>query len=195
MVKFSELKEKIEAVNPILINTVLEQLEIKQYIPIDDKASIVSAIGEQMIVEEDGFASVDLGSKELFTTFAMAKYYGGIIFDLNEEEKNIYGADEYDFLHENGVIKYIEEQTDDVWKFLQLLEDTLKNELEKRNSIASIAVRYLDKFMVKLDDLTDDKKMGKMVKQFEKAVSKNPVLLELLKDNIEQSKGVLKKVK
>lgn len=174
--------------NKKIIN--FEEIQLNKYIPLIDKMAIIDAIKDNMIDIEDGFATINIYNKELYMTFAISKYYGGIEYAEDENGIFVYGEDEYNFLQENGVIQFIEDNVNDIWKFTQLLENALEQEIEKRNSLPSIVLKLGTQLISKLDEMSDPKKLKQLGKVMKDITDKNPMLLDLLKDA--NLKGVIK---
>lgn len=185
MIKFEELKKTFS-------QDKLNDLEITKYLTLTQKNFIFEGTEEEtglinsILKEENNLWFIDRYSYEVHLAHIILNWYGNVQFEQ-------FSVDEYDFVQENGVLNFIINQVDDYYKFTNMLDNILQDELEKRNSLEGIVARGLEKLMDKLDDLTDDKKMAKMVKQMKKAVDGNPQLLELLQ--LEKLQGVVDKNK
>lgn len=161
----------------------LNELQIKKYIPLSEKIGIIDGLIENILINEDGLYKIDLGNYELYSVFVTIKYFTDLEFSLSEEEKYEYEVEDYDFIMENNIKQFIIDNVgSDYFKFKELLNKTLEQEVEQRNSLQSVIIKSVEKLVGTLNNLTDEKKMGKLVKQFEKVVGKNPELLSFLKN-------------
>lgn len=159
----------------------LDKLKIDTYLDLSKKSFILQGLEnekgmvENILKEENGgLWVIDRFIYEMQLTYIVCSWYS----NLKIKE---FTVSDYDFIISNGIFDYIVKQVYvDYIRFKTMLDNMLEDELQKRNSLEGIIVRSVDKLLVTLNDLTDDKKMEKMVEQFQKVVKDNPKLLEIV---------------
>ena len=98
-------------------------LEVKEYLPFNEKKALAKRIVEASLIEEDGFIRVDEISKYLIFTIELIKAYTNLEFD---EDLDV-AAEEYDILAREGklntVLGFFESEYNTILSFTQMEAD------------------------------------------------------------------------
>lgn len=168
--KFEDLKNDIKKIEELEITTYLS-LATKQLLieGVEDKKGLLDNI---LVQNESGLWKIDFTLYEIYTTNQLCNWY------LDIEFGDTFTSEDYDFIKKNNIEVKL---TNDAYVFEEMLNKYLKQEIEQRNSLSNTLIRISDKFMAKLDDISDPKKMNKLMKTYEKIKETNPELLTLVK--------------
>jgi len=164
--KFSELKEKI------LTNKLeLQDLNIKEYIPLLLKQALVNQICEDIFEYENGIAYVKPIEKSISTMINVLMKYCNLEADENTSTEEI--IEVLDLLIEKDIFRKIEKEIgEDVNRFYLTLDETITNVKIKNNSIEAVISKGLDKFVNIIDKNMNVKEINKLIKTASKELQK-----------------------
>ena len=169
--KVSELKESYEQGN-----LVRDLIELKPYVGCIEKKLLCERIVEQSLSVENDMLVCDPFMKKLTIDCGIVGLYTDV--ELDGE----YITNDYDFLCESGIIKYVlEHMNEDEYYFIRGMVDSLiKNKLEASNSIPAVINSALNKLIEKIPT---DKQLGKLIKVASKELQKfDPAKLKSLNE-------------
>ncbi len=156
----------------------MEKVKIAEYIPIAHKRMIIEGFIENdgskhpgivdMCLKQDidGMYYIDYFVKEVaLVTSLVQAYCLNIEFDEIEIEDTM-----YDFYITSGIWDEVKENIpeDEYWIFMDLLDNTLAEKVESKNSIEGILCRGLDKFVEVVDKNMNPKEINKLIGTFSK---------------------------
>lgn len=177
IINFNELKQDYD----------INKLEITPYLTLTEKELIINGTEEieaqgivNSIIKENknGLFYIDNFSYEMLLTYYLLNYYANVQFEGTE-----FTVEDYDWIHSNNVFSDVVEKVGkDYEKFVGMLDKSLNQEVEQRNSLQSVIIKSVDKFIGKLDELSNPKKLKALGKVYQDIVGKNPELLSLLEN-------------
>jgi len=133
MPNFKDLKLETKVpIAKLKINDAIE-LDVRTYLPMQDKIALVTYVVDHAIDENTGrFSPLRIG---LFFDLAVAFYYGGISF-----EDDVNALDAYDALETNGVLDSIVNAipSEEYDAIKSLVEETAKDIADYNSSFAGI---------------------------------------------------------
>ncbi len=184
MIKFNELKENFN-------EEKLDELEITPYLKLSEKMFLLEGSEDEpglvdIILKQDSYTNlwyIDRFSYEIHLTYTILNWYANISFEDN------FTVDDYDWIQENSVYDFIVNKIEDCWKFIDILNSKLEDEIEKRNSLSAVLNNGLKMLLVKIDEFSDPEKLKMLNKEIKKIVKDNPFLIDLVKDA--KIKGVM----
>lgn len=174
----SELKEKLSQ-----NKTLGTIIEIKIYLPVDEKKIIVDNIIQGCVeTDENSIIQINYFNKKLIRDVSLIVNFTNLEFS---DDNSIL---EYDYLAENKIIDWIIDKIDE--KEINFIDDLLKDELNQKikigNSLENIVAKALNNLISKIPD---EKKMRKLMNDIPKSLNKvKPENLEILKGFIGQNK-------
>ena len=174
-----------------------EYVKVKKYVKLSQKIAVIegfeteeddreivhiNGIVDDVIVEKDGIHKLDFMAFELHSMYHIIDLYTDI--EINDD----FTIDDYDFIKENEICDFIMNSGNcDIYDFMDTLRGAINKELENRNSLSSVVNKALEKVTIALSDLTDSKKMNKMLKSLSKGLEKNPELKEYMKAFVDKN--------
>ena len=141
-------------------------IEIKQYLPIQDKINLVGTAYVSGVEIEDDLETIDSCKTDILFKLLLVNAYTNIKFNNNLRN--------YDLLLESGLYKVVYDNIpkDELFGLHDMLFDVVedgKREIEQRNSIPFIIKGFVNKIV---DFFSDEKKLDKFIKKMDKAVAK-----------------------
>lgn len=172
-------------------------IQVKQYLPINDKLNLVARILLFSTVEEDGVQMVNAVYKKLFYEIEMLRAYSNLDFStidkhLNEDNEKytekliVY----YDDLKASGLVDAILERIDIAEiRFIQdCIEEQIRENNRVNNSLAGVVGRALNRL---IDKLPDEEGMERLIKDVINGVqSIDPQKLQYLSQAIGWNRGI-----
>lgn len=143
---YSKLGLKVKIADPVVIKIGESDIEVNQYLPMEDKADLISWVVDNAIDDITGrFSPIRL---DTYFYIAIAKWYGNISFTDKQMESP---AKIYDTLVTNDIIlNILGAIPEEEYNYLEeLLEDTVEDIADYNSSFAGI-VRSMSN---KTDDL------------------------------------------
>ncbi len=167
-----KLHEVTKEVNKILGDNVKvvdfhgNNIEVKQYLPIQDKVDLVGTAYVSGVEIENDLETVDSCKTDILFKLLLANAYTNIEF--NNNLKN------YDLLLESGLYKVIydnipKEELHSLHDMLFNVVEDGKREIEQRNSIPFIIKGFVNKIV---EFFSDEKSVNKFIKKMDKAIVK-----------------------
>lgn len=178
--KINELKQQIEEGK-----NYKDIIEFISYIPFVKKKIMCESIADSCIKEENGMIICDHCMKQLTTDIMLINNYTNLEF--NEESY----VEEYDFLCENGIMKYIIEKIDgeEYWFIVETIDKIIEQKIKVHNSIENIIAKELEKFVNVIDKNLNSKEINKLVKTVSREFQK------FEPEKMKQLKSMMKLVK
>ena len=185
-IKLSEIKENPEKI---------KEVKVKDYISITTKQMIVFGYSMDdgthaegivdMCIEQrdDGMYYENIIEREIVSKLFLIQVYCENV-EFNEIKVN---ETMYDFYMTNGLYNYVVENipNDEYWKFMELIEEGIYQELKIKNSLSAILNRGLNKLADIINNNLDPKKLNKLIKTASKE------LRGLDFDKLEGLKGIM----
>ena len=166
-------------------------IEIKQYLPIQDKINLVGTAYVSGVEIEDDLETIDSCKTDILFKLLLVNAYTNIKFNNNLRN--------YDLLLESGLYKVVYDNIpkDELFGLHDMLFDVVedgKREIEQRNSIPFIIKGFVNKI---IDFFSDEKKLDKFIKKMDKAVARarkeidnfDPDKLDFVKDFMAVNSG------
>ena len=166
-------------------------IEIKQYLPIQDKINLVGTAYVSGVEIEDDLETIDSCKTDILFKLLLVNAYTNIKFNNNLRN--------YDLLLESGLQKVVYDNIpkDELFGLHDMLFDVVedgKREIEQRNSIPFIIKGFVNKI---IDFFSDEKKLDKFIKKMDKAVARarkeidnfDPDKLDFVKDFMAVNSG------
>lgn len=126
-----------------------EKLEIKEYIPFDDKKKIAEMIIEKNITEENGIKKINSAGQ--FVSFIVAMLVAHTNLEINTENP----IEDYDLICEAGLLESIvAEFQKDYAECEAILKMTVADTLVD-NNLNAVVARFLDGVLDKLDGVSE----------------------------------------
>ena len=164
-IKLSEIKENPEKI---------KEVKVKDYISITTKQMIVFGYSMDdgthaegivdMCIEQrdDGMYYENIIEREIVSKLFLIQVYCENV-EFNEIKVN---ETMYDFYMTNGLYNYVVENipNDEYWKFMELIEEGIYQELKIKNSLSAILNRGLNKLADIINNNLDPKKLNKLIK-------------------------------
>jgi len=149
--KVTEIKELIEQGRDIG-----DIIQIKQYISFVEKKLMCENIINTCLIDNNGILSCDIAMKKLSTDMAILTNYCDIEFG----DKFI---EEYDWLCEQGIVKYVNENMNGEERYFifNLIYEGIEEQIRSSNSVEAILSRGINKL---IDKLPNDKQIKSLIK-------------------------------
>lgn len=192
-IKVGELREVLKELNSkqIGVETIDfhgTAIEVKQFLPIQDKFNLVASIFESAIDREDGLHILDKNKLEIAFKNLIVTEYSNLTLPKNTIES-------YDMLCESGLFNSVyngipEGEREELQTLLDGYIDTEKQEYQQRNTIQYVLKNSLDRL---IDKMPSDVELGELIESASKEFSNfDPNKLTFLKDAIGWNGGVEK---
>jgi hypothetical protein len=158
--------KKILGDNVKVVNFHGIDIEVKQYLPIQDKIDLVGTAYVSGVDIGDDLETVDSCKVNILFKLLLVNAYTNIKFNNNLRN--------YDLLLESGLYEVVYDNIpkDELFGLHDMLFDVVedgKREIEQRNSIPFIIKGFVNKIV---DFFSDEKKLDKFIKKMDKAVAK-----------------------
>lgn len=160
--KLSEIKDNIKLV---------DEIEVKKYIPMAYKKMIIDGIKAQCIKQQEGMSNmyyIDFVTKEIVSVLLITQsYIKNVEFDEVEVENTL-----YDFYVSSGIWEKVEKEipANEINLIESLVYDTIYTELEIENSIEGVLLRGLNKIADVINKNLNPKEINKFIKTFSKEI-------------------------
>ena len=170
-----------------------EGLELNSYVPLVMKQLIIDGddegneglASECIVVKDNGMKAIDIFAKEALISITLVREYTNI--DLSSEE--LEGYELIDIIIESGLVGTIVKEVPDAKRFITMLEDKIKQELEGANTLPAVVANNLAKLVDKIPDDINAKWFEKMLKNLPKMINAiEPERMEVLKGALGQKK-------
>jgi len=189
--KVSELKELFNQEN---IESVLNQIKVKQYISIGEKSLFIKNIIEQCITDNENRMMIcDYLQKKIAIDLNFVLFYS----DLELDSEDV--VNDYDFLVENGIIKFIQEEIPESEKYLilDILHEEIGQQLNINNSMEVIFAKGVNDLTTivygLIDKIPDEKTVQKFIKSNIKLLPK--IINEVKPETLTTIKSIIGNVK
>ena len=158
--------KKILGDNVKVVNFHGIDIEVKQYLPIQDKIDLVGTAYVSGVDIGDDLETVDSCKVNILFKLLLVNAYTNIKFNNNLRN--------YDLLFESGLYNIIRENipADELFGLSDMLFDVVedgKEEIEQRNSIPFIIKGFVNKIVA---FFSDEKKLNKFIKKMDKVVAR-----------------------
>ena len=158
--------KKILADNIKVVNFHGTDIEVKQYLPIQDKINLVGTAYVSGVEIEDDLETIDSCKIDILFKLLLVNAYTNIKFNNNLRN--------YDLLLESGLYEIIHDNIpkNELFGLHDMLFDVVedgKREIKQRSSISFIIKGFVNKIV---DFFSDEKKLNKFIKKMDKAVAK-----------------------
>ena len=167
-IKVTEIIEKMKN----NVNSALDNIKIKPYLPVSTKRLICEEIAKNSIVERDGMKVKDTIAYEIAMDLIIASFYTNVDIDEYYDEACEYGI--IDFIKENMNQRERDFISEHSFNMIQ-------HEINTHNSIAGVINRQLTKFINIIDKNTNPKAMKSILKEAQKLdLDKMPMIKQLV---------------
>lgn len=160
-------------------------MEILNWLPIESKLAFINLVKDNSFTEENNIRKYSNVLKEVFFDFALIQFYTDYLADKNEEVKIF---EVYNECQQNGTIAEIRTSIpSSELDFLEYnLDDAIQVEIEQEKSFALILGKFLNKFLSEFDE----KKIKKLVKEFQKISPQNMEIIKKIYEGEKKNIGV-----
>ena len=158
--EFIMRNRKYEGKQEDKIAEIMKEIELKNYIPISTKLTLIDKLADMLIVKnEDGFGTYDSAARYIYFTLMSIQVYTNLEFSFNDNVGNNNKLDitelcnEYDLLMENGwLFPIIEAIGNDYKDFNSLLNMKWDERLTQMNSSEAVVNRVLGSMLVAVQE-------------------------------------------
>ena len=167
-IKVTEIIEKMKNGD----ESILKEIQIKDYLPISTKRLMCEEIAKNSIVEQNGIKVKDSISYEIAFDLVITSFYSNV--DIDEH---------YDEACEYGIIKFIKKnmnqnELDFIYEHSHCM---IRNELEIHNSLVGVINRNLTNFINIVEKNTSPKAIKSILKEAQKLdLNKLPMIKQLV---------------
>lgn len=172
-------------------------IEVKQYLPINDKEKLVSRVIIAPTIEEDGIKKIDAVTKRFFYEIEMVRAYSNLDFSTIDKYLQTDGGkyseklvEYYDMIKSSGLVDNILGMidTEEVRFINDCIEEQIVENNRINNSIAGVVGSALNKLV---DKLPDEEGMKELVQGFFTGLKDvNPDNLKMLATAIGWNNGI-----
>ena len=167
-IKVTEIIEKMKNGD----NSILKEIQIKDYLPISTKRLMCEEIAKNSIVEQNGMKVKDSISYEIAFDLVITSFYSNV--DIDEY---------YDEACEYKIIDYIKENMNQSERDF-ISEHSyyiVRNEIDTYNSLAGVINRNLTNFINVIEKNTNPKAIKSILKEAQKLdLDKTPMIKQLV---------------
>ncbi len=136
---FKELKKIIEKSEGTFFNTKDGDIEVKEYLPIWDKHSLITSLVPICVEERHNAKIKRILNSELALYKTLAEFYCNIKFEENKMDTT-----DYDFLDKNKFRQWLKKMTSgDSSTFVHLFNLYIDIEIEAYNSFANVMINNI----------------------------------------------------
>ena len=158
--------KKILADNVKVVNFHGTDIEVKQYLPIQDKINLIGTAYVSGVEIENDLEIIDSCKIDILFRLLLVNAYTNIKFNNNLRN--------YDLLLESGLYEIVHDNIpkNEVFELHDMLFDAIedgKKEIEQRNSVPFIIKGFVNKIVA---FFSDEKKLDKFIKKMDKAVAR-----------------------
>jgi len=167
-IKVTEIIEKMKNGD----NSILKEIQIKDYLPISTKRLMCEEIAKNSIVEQNGMKVKDSISYEIAFDLVITSFYSNV--DIDEY---------YDEACEYKIIDYIKENMNQSERdfISEHSYHIVRNEIDTYNSLAGVINRNLTNFINVIEKNTNPKAIKSILKEAQKLdLDKMPMIKQLV---------------
>lgn len=185
-IKVGELRDlQKEFVKDIdVINFHGLEIEVKQYLPIEDKIILATTIYKSSTNDEDGLLAVNENTRDVLTTYLITQYYTNLTLPQDYLEG-------YDILISTGLYDAIKENIiDEVNRVEEIVDNMVMKglvEYEQKNRLMYVVREILNELVNKIPTADEAKKF---VEEASKEIENfDPDKLQFIKDFLVANSG------
>ncbi|HSH53011.1 MAG TPA: hypothetical protein VK982_14895 [Bacteroidales bacterium] len=175
-------KELVEDIKTIEFNNL--KIEIKQYLPIEEKIILASTIYKSCVDDEGEILAMNETTRDILTTYLITQYYTNLTLPQNYLEG-------YDLLVSTGLYDVIEESIiDEVNRVEEIVDNMAMKEIveyEQKNRLRYVVKETLNELIEKIPTADEAKKFveetSKEIENFE------PEKLQFIQDFLKANSG------
>lgn len=143
-----DLVKKDKGVEIVEFSSV--EMELKKYLPINDKRMIIELVVENAFIEKDGIRRVDPAIKEVMVSVLLVKYYANI-----NEFEDLYEM--YDVIKSSGLLDFVKNNIpeNELDLLETLIEDRISEEyyaIKQEGSFIKVAENFISMINNKMQE-------------------------------------------
>jgi len=180
----AELKEKKEVENIKDFKTTT-YIQIKSWISFAKKQLICENVVDNCLEYDDDILLCNYFTKKLLLDMSLVTFYTNLEFSDDNS------LEEYDFLCENGIMKYIIEEIDreEYWFITETIDEIVEQKIKIHNSIENMINKGIN---VLIQKLPTNKELKSLIKSTIKDINKLDVdKLPMVKQLLDVAQGKL----